>query len=79
MSRCRACGAEIIWIKMTSGKAMPCDKTETPFRLDPAGDLVLVTPQGKTARGIYDPDGGCTGYVSHFATCPAASSYRKGR
>lgn len=25
MSKCKACGAEICWVRMFSGKMMPCD------------------------------------------------------
>jgi len=77
MSRCKSCGAEIIWIRMTSGKNMPCNATKYPYRLDLHGDLTLVTPQGKVARGTYDPEGENIGYMSHFATCPAANRFRR--
>lgn len=31
MSRCRSCGAEIIWIKMASGKLMPVDPNPVTY------------------------------------------------
>ena len=31
MPRCRSCGAEIVWVEMQSGKAMPCDPALVPF------------------------------------------------
>ena len=37
----------------------------------------LNTADGKIAKGNYDPDGEKIGYISHFATCPAASKHRK--
>lgn len=32
MSKCKACGAEIIWIKTPGGKNMPCDAQKIYFR-----------------------------------------------
>ena len=78
MSKCRSCGAEIIWIKTPSGKNMPCDAKPISFRLDTHnGDLLLVTPDGKVARGSFDPAAEKIGYTSHFATCPNASQHRR--
>ncbi len=31
MTRCKSCGAEIIWIKTTSGKTMPCNAKEVVY------------------------------------------------
>ena len=31
MSRCKSCGAEIRWIKMSSGKSMPVDPDQVPY------------------------------------------------
>lgn len=33
MSKCKSCGAEIIWIKTKSGKAMVIDMEYTPEEL----------------------------------------------
>lgn len=41
MSKCKACGAEIVWITMESGKTMPCD----------ANKVTIVTESGKTVKG----------------------------
>lgn len=78
MSKCKSCGAELIWIPMASGKPMPCDAQKVSYNPDfHHGELTLVTPDGKIAKGNYDPDGEKIGYISHFATCPAASKHRK--
>lgn len=83
MVNCKSCGAPLVWIKTRAGKAMPCNAERIYYRKDPAGDLMLITPDGDTIRAraadIYQE--GCDGYghTSHFATCPAAGQYRKGR
>ena len=79
ISKCRSCGADIIWIKMASGKMMPCNAVPIRYRLNFAsGKLTLVTPDGKIARGNADPvSGERVGYLSHFATCPCAEQHRR--
>lgn len=75
MSKCRSCGAEIIWIKMGSGKRMPCDKDPVTFTRG-GGPESFVTPEGKVERGKRSKEG-LTGYISHFATCPNANQHRR--
>ena len=41
MNRCKACGAELKWIKTKTSKAMPCD----PKR------VTVVTEQGEVLNG----------------------------
>ena len=80
IGKCRSCGANIVWITMASGKKMPCDAGMISFDLAHPGDKeaqVYVTPEGKIARGYFDPAGDKFGYTSHFATCPNASSHRR--
>lgn len=77
MSRCKSCGAEIIWIKTAAGKSMPCDAKKISFRVDLQGDLVLLCPNGRVARGVFDPGSDKIGYTSHFATCPNATRHRQ--
>lgn len=80
MSVCKSCGAEIIWIKTKNGKNMPCDAKPISYRNTfPQGSLVLITPDGKVARGEFDPSSDTIGYLSHFATCPNANQHRKRR
>ncbi len=38
---------------------------------------VYVTPEGKVARGYFNPDGDRFGYTSQFATCPNAGKHRR--
>lgn len=79
MSKCRSCGAEIIWIKMRSGKAMPCDAYKrTMIKGD--GKDVLITDDGGIIHGTfadYEHGANASGYISHFATCPNANQHRK--
>ena len=75
MSKCKSCGAEILWIKMKSGKAMPVDPE--PYRFCKVGEDpdTFVTKEGETVKGI--PGVIMTGYISHFATCPNADRHRR--
>ena len=41
MSKCKGCGAEIIWIKTKAGKSMPCNLEK----------ITIVTEQGETIVG----------------------------
>ena len=73
MSKCKSCGAEIIWVK-TSSSSMPCDPEAVHYRPDKAGEAMVVTPSGKIIRARIVPPAQCTGhgYTPHFATCPNA-------
>lgn len=80
MSRCRSCNKEIVWIKMASGKSMPCDAAPISYSENqhPSAEcLTLVTPEGKIVKAVFDPSGDKIGYTSHFATCPNANQHRK--
>lgn len=78
MSRCKRCGAEIVWIKTTSGKSMPCDARIHRYIPDPEGKDVYITDSGVTRHGILDDENGFVlGRISHFATCQYANGFRK--
>lgn len=84
MSKCRSCGADIIWIKMkATGKAMPCDSAKISYseNMHPRATgntvLTLVTEHGTVVRTAFDPAGDKIGYTSHFATCPNANKHRR--
>lgn len=80
MARCKACGAQIDWIIMQSGKKMPMDKKYITIIADPAGKIVGITPEGKVIRGnlaMVGTDGVITVKASHFSTCPEASKFRR--
>ena len=80
-TQCRACGAEIGFIKTAAGKTCPVDAKSVYFLPD-LGDELCVLPDGTAQRGLrVDEEGNSTqiGYVSHFATCPEADKFRKPR
>lgn len=77
---CRGCGAPIIWIKTAAGKSMPCDAEPITYWQDSTGSNKIVTPNGEvlSARLEGDPQKATSiGYISHFATCPAADKFRR--
>lgn len=77
-------GAELLWARTLSGKAMPLDAAPSP-----AGNVFLhdgtdrggesspvVTVLG--ARAALEARGaGRTLYKSHFSTCPSAGQFRR--
>ena len=92
---CRACGAEISFIKTVKGKTMPVDPEAVSFTpiesrartadagvsrtAHEMGPETFVTLDGRVVRGVRRKNGSAAGFVSHFATCPAADEMRKGR
>lgn len=74
-SRCRSCGARIVWATMErSGK-------HSPFVLDPDGEWIInhegvASHQGK-APEFVPPEQCVARYKSHFADCPQSGSWRK--
>lgn len=78
--KCRSCGKRVLWVRMKSGKAMPCDETLINYRVDPQGKDRIVTPGGDVVACVAGvPTGDATGfgYTSHFATCPNADRHRR--
>ncbi len=62
-SKCRSCGAPIVWVVMRpSGKKMPLDAK-------PVTRIVLNLDDDRGE--VRDT------YLSHFATCPNAAQHRK--
>ena len=78
LARCRGCGAEIAFIKTVKGKTMPVDP-ESVYFTPSGGPETFVTMSGDVVRGARRKNGAVIGFISHFATCPAADSFRKGR
>ncbi len=82
MSKCRSCGAEIIWVKLKSGKSHPCNPGYWRYKEDGGNDR-LITSDGRVVAGtiIIHPEpkemGLPKGMVSHFATCPNADKHRR--
>ncbi len=71
--RCRYCGKQILWVKMRSGRNMPCNPEMIGYRkpLEGKGQELIVTTGGETvwADRVYDDNADGIGYISHFATC----------
>lgn len=74
MSTCRSCGAPIEWVQMATGRMNPLD-----VDVRPDGNIVIVQPRGThQAVARYVPKGQGN-RVSHFVTCPNATSWRRER
>lgn len=85
-TKCRACGAEIGFIKTKAGKSVPVDAASVYFKFDPLGTDVFVMMNGEVKRGRQITEDAAPldcepeiGYVCHFATCPEADKFRKPR
>lgn len=82
MKYCKACNAPIIWIKTVAGKSMPCDAEQVLYWQKPKGKSTIITPNGETIKADLNGDPNKAtgiGYVPHWATCPEASKFKKGR
>jgi hypothetical protein len=81
-TKCRACGAEIMFIKSVAGKTIPVNAEQITYEQKAGGSMKVVTPNGEVISGELagDPQKATgIGYISHFATCPEADSFRKKR
>lgn len=82
ITKCRACGAPIGFIKSVAGKTIPVDAEPFSYVQKSNGTLKIVTPNGEVVSGELpdDPQNATgIGYISHFATCPEADQFRKKR
>lgn len=85
ISKCRSCGAPIVWITTTNGKAMPCDARERAYIESGDKKDTVVLETGETVRCTIITGGGMMpqaasgwGRVPHWATCPQAKSWKGG-
>lgn len=73
-SKCKSCGAPILWAKTSKGKRTPIDAE--PVR------IAVLTEDPETGKEIIE-DGlvviaeGAVGHTSHWATCPTAEQHRR--
>jgi hypothetical protein len=72
MSKCKGCGAEIIWARTLNKKPIPLDAEPT---LD--GNISLEKGIAAVVADNYLGPGQGPLYKSHFATCPKAKDFRK--
>lgn len=80
MSKCKSCGAEIIWIKTANGKSMPCDPDQTTYVEAKDGKDTIITANGQVLKCILTGDMRRVtgiGYIPHWATCPSAEQHRR--
>lgn len=83
MAKCKGCGEEIKFIRMSSGRVIPVNPSPV-YIVEGSGREIVVTQDGTIANGILSPDGRVppgkrAGWVSHFATCPMAGKFRRRR
>lgn len=77
---CKSCGQQVLWIKTTGGKNMPCNPQFVYYKEKAGGKDRIVLPNGKVVAGEVlkssdHADG--FGYISHFATCEHANVFRR--
>lgn len=82
MAKCKACDAEIIWIRTRKGKLMPADADQVnviPARngkrtyISEAGDVFHGEEASEDMNLLFNEY--VKGYEVHFGTCP---KYRRG-
>lgn len=70
---CAACEAPMVWARTKGGRRIPLDPEPT----ERGNVTVSVDLFGDLLADVGAPGPGK--YVSHFATCPKAASFRKER
>lgn len=74
---CKGCGKPIVWILTKRGKAMPCDPERIGFSPEKSGKETFITEDGQVVKGDRQDTAAIQGYISHFATCRVAESFRR--
>ena len=82
MARCRGCGKEIIFVKSTAGKFIPCDPSKVIFSKPGEGKARVVKLNGEVisctiGTGDDTSEAVGVGYIPHWSTCEAANQFRK--
>ena len=80
MSRCKSCGAPIVWVTMRSGNSMPCDPALVPFWQKAKAKGKVVTQDGRVLSFELDGEPGDitdVGYIPHWASCPNAARHKR--
>lgn len=77
MTKCRSCGAPIVFGITEKGRRMPLDAA--PSSVDTPGVWVLSSFGDAAALARLEPSAlrGSTLHVPHWATCPNATKHRK--
>lgn len=80
MAKCRGCGANIVFIKLSTGKSTPCNANMVLYKEDPHGVERVITPNGENIRCTLDAtikNASGYGYKPHWGDCPAADKFRR--
>ena len=82
MARCRGCGKEIIFVRSSGGKFIPCDPSQVIYSKPGKGKARVVTPNGEAisctvGTGDDTSEAVGVGYIPHWSTCEAANQFRK--
>lgn len=72
MAECRGCGAKIVWGRDAKGTLIPLDPKPPTYVKQ---ERLLETAGASNAIEVARSDA----MVSHFATCPNANQFSKGR
>lgn len=85
MATCAKCKRSIVFVETSSGRRMPCDPDEVAIVPASTATVSGITEAGEIKRGRRATDGELEASpdvvrvrVSHFATCPSASHFRRG-
>ena len=70
MANCKGCGKKIIWGVTPEGKKIPLDPSPPVYAVEVGAVLHTDGQFVRRASGFH---------VSHFATCPNANDFSKGR
>jgi hypothetical protein len=70
MTTCQSCGAPITWGITREGKRIPIDEMPSA-----KGNLLKMECENVRVASVVDPPG--ERWVSHFATCPQAKTWRR--
>ena len=81
MFKCKACGADMVFITTVGGKSMPCDAAPVMYWEKKGAKGKVVTKNGEVISCVFEGEiGDATGigYLPHWATCPGSKQFRKG-
>ena len=81
-TECRACHAQIGFIKTAAGKTMPVNAESVYYIQKAGGSKKIVTPNGEVLSAEYTDDKNKAtgiGYVPHWATCTNADAFHTKR
>ena len=78
LTTCKGCGKQIGFIKTVNGKTIPVDPEPICFMPEEGYDkFVMMDGTMQRGRALEEADKTAIGYRSHFATCPAADTFRR--